>query len=364
MTITRKRIDEIDATYWRDHQVDGITFVRWRHEIGYYGYDTGADNALFTGYALAAFAFRYGVTGAPADLGKVRRCLDGIHLLTNVTGTPGALVRLAFPLEDAWIRIGYSRTDTDTGNTWTARRLLGQMGESDTHFWYANTTRDQLIGIVYGLSVARAVLRRQIAYRGTHDALFEVSKISDALTTHLESTNWSLRDFPGGKITARKPLHALRYALRLLQYRFNRTETSPSTWLLRQFFRFNRLATFYYWLPTKTFVWNLRIATAFAIWITASDDTIKEGAAKWLARCWRSSREMNNPFFAFSQHVVNGSEISMTADTLIEHVASATVGHDGFFAWQKPRSEQTPAGDHVGPGIDVLLPYWMRRYYE
>ncbi|MDP6977807.1 MAG: hypothetical protein QF570_04280 [Myxococcota bacterium] len=38
--------------------------------------------------------------------------------------------------------------------------------------------------------------------------------------------------------------------------------------------------------------------------------------------------------------------------------------YPGFFAWEKPPEDWWHSTREVrGPGIDVLLPYWMLRYY-
>jgi len=109
--ISRDTVDDLNQTYQKDHQVDGITFVRWLHPDGYYGYDTGADNAMFTGFYLASAAFRLSAMQGELSgwlLHDIHQTLQGIHLLTNVSGTPGVLARLAFPLDDAYKKIGYA----------------------------------------------------------------------------------------------------------------------------------------------------------------------------------------------------------------------------------------------------------------
>ena len=115
-------VGDIDNIYWKDNQVEGITYCRIHRNALGASYGSGADNAMFTGFYLAAASFRYGVTRSNEDLRKVEDTIDGIHLLTHATGTPGVLVRLAFPLgENTWKQIGY---DIENEITNTSLKLV------------------------------------------------------------------------------------------------------------------------------------------------------------------------------------------------------------------------------------------------
>ena len=79
ITITKEEIEKLDETYWKDHQVDGITFIRWLHDGGHYGYGSHADNAIFTGFYLAAASFRYGVEPNKSNLTKIEELEDKLN---------------------------------------------------------------------------------------------------------------------------------------------------------------------------------------------------------------------------------------------------------------------------------------------
>jgi hypothetical protein len=367
--INEKRIEQIDRTYWKDHQVDGIAFTRWMHSDGYYGFGTDADNAIFTGFYLAAAAFHYGMTKNGEDLKKIEDTLDGIHLLTHISGTPGVLARLAFPLEDAFQRIGYSPESQQPkpagwgpGNTWTDRKVEGSMYESDTHFYYCRTTRDQLTGIVYGLSVAWNILGKNRNIR----VMDKIKTITKNLVDRLEDTNWSMKDHTGlvgDTGSAHRPRYQLKYALLHLNYIANGGK-KPSSFRIRMLYKFMWFHTFYYRFTQQMFAWNLRSATAFSLWINETDVEQRLGAIKWMKRISSFTKDEDNAFFVFTESAMTNvlpDRIKRAYERLED---LAAVGHNKFFAWQKSKGEADVAGTGgvTGPGIDVLLPYWAYTY--
>lgn len=365
--VARAVVDDIEAKYWAEHQVGGICFNRVLTPEGY-GFGTGADNALFTGFALAAAAFKYGVTGAAADLERISETLAGIHTLTHVSGTPGVLCRLAFPLDRA-AQIGYDPANTDPLNTWTRRAARGQVYENDGHFFYTRTTRDQLAGIVFGLSVAWHVLESSglSADLATSNV---VGNIVSDLATRLRSTGWSLQDHTGdsGKVTATRPLPRLRYALEQLDHVCNGTPLPRwGQFRLRMFYKYLNLHTFYYAYGQQDYVWSYRVAIALSLAIIAPDDTSRRGASRWLQRCGEFTQVADNAWLVFAEQFVTRLPLSPSrvqrAQAALDHLA--TVGHNGYFAWQKAPENQEPAGTNgtEGTGLDVLLPYWMQQYY-
>src|SRR5207237_1110356 len=61
------------------------------------GYTRCGDSAIWTGHYLAAEAFRYKVTHDPEALANAKKALDGLTLLTDVTGID-LLARCAVPV--------------------------------------------------------------------------------------------------------------------------------------------------------------------------------------------------------------------------------------------------------------------------
>ena len=365
MIITEKDIESIDQKYWDDHQVDGITFNRRINpQTGAQTFDTGADNALFTGFYLAAASFRYGATKDKADLHKIKDTIDAIYFLTHITGTPGVLVRLAFPLDGAKERIGYDRKNQDPRNTWTKRRLEGSLYETDTHFYYTKTTRDQLTGVVYGLAVAWKILNEIPKTKIVDECMVSIQTITRDLVMRLKNTNWSLEDHTGhvGKTNAHKPKHQLISALLHLNHVVN--GKSMPTFRLKMFYKFLWLHTCYYIFTRRMYAWNLRTAIAYSLWVNQTDSQLQTGAVKWIKHISQFTKNEDNAFFVFTECAMRGVHQDRIAGASRQLEKLFTSGHNSFFAWQKSKGEAKPAGenDRYGPGIDILLPYWARAY--
>jgi hypothetical protein len=109
------------------------------------GYTRCGDSAIWTGHYLAAEAFRYKVTRSADALANAKRALDGLTLLTDVTGT-NLLARCAVPVESDFAP-GIAQEEAANG-VW-----FGSAG-GHAYLWIGNTSRDQYSGVFFGLGVA------------------------------------------------------------------------------------------------------------------------------------------------------------------------------------------------------------------
>ena len=105
------------------------------------GYTRCGDSAIWTGHDLAAESFRYRVTGNADALANVRGALAGLKSLVDVTGTD-LLARCLVPMSSPFAA-GIIHEEAANGN-----HISGQ------NFWIGNTSRDQYLGVFFGLSVA------------------------------------------------------------------------------------------------------------------------------------------------------------------------------------------------------------------
>lgn len=106
-------------------------------------YTRCGDSAIWTGHYLAAEAFRYKATGAPAALANVKAAIAGIKSLADVTGT-NLLARCIIPMSSPYAQ---DLTQQEQGNGIYRNNSAG-------YFWVGNTSRDQYSGVFFGLSVA------------------------------------------------------------------------------------------------------------------------------------------------------------------------------------------------------------------
>ena len=107
------------------------------------GYTRCGDSAIWTGHYLAAEAFRYQVTQSPDALNNVNQAIAGIKSLLDVTGT-NLLARCLVPLSSPYA--------ADIQSQEAANGIY--TNSSAGYFWVGNTSRDQYMGVIFGLGVA------------------------------------------------------------------------------------------------------------------------------------------------------------------------------------------------------------------
>ena len=109
------------------------------------GYTRCGDSAIWTGHYLAAESFRYQVTRDPEALRNALGAITGIRTLIEVTGN-NSLARCIVPKDSPFatgILQEESHHKSGEGN------CLGQ-----PCMWVGNTSRDQYVGVFFGLAVA------------------------------------------------------------------------------------------------------------------------------------------------------------------------------------------------------------------
>jgi hypothetical protein len=107
-------------------------------------YTRCGDAATWTGHYLAAEAFRYKVTGAADALNNMNNAIGAIDNLINVTGG-NVLARCALPANSPYaasISSQESANGIHQGSSFGAPWI-----------WVGNTSRDQYVGVFFGLTV-------------------------------------------------------------------------------------------------------------------------------------------------------------------------------------------------------------------
>ena len=152
--------------------VDPIFAGRSSHQI--VGYTRCGDSAIWTGHYLAAEAFRYQVTQSADALNNVNQAIAGIKSLLDVTGT-NLLARCLVPLSSPYAA-GIESEEASNGI---------YTNSSAGYFWVGNTSRDQYMGVIFGLGVA---------YDMVNDASVKlsISQIATRLIGFLTGHAWSV----------------------------------------------------------------------------------------------------------------------------------------------------------------------------
>lgn len=109
-------------------------------------YTRCGDSAIWTGHYLAAEAFRYKVTSDADALANAKNAIQGLTLLTDVTGT-NLLARCAIPNDSPYLA---SIVQQESANG----SYMGSSGTGKAYTWIGNTSRDQYLGAFFGLCVA------------------------------------------------------------------------------------------------------------------------------------------------------------------------------------------------------------------
>lgn len=128
------------------------------------GYTRCGDSALWTGVWLAGESYHFRVAPNAVVLDRIRSALAAIERLNSVTGG-GSLARCAIPV--SWQYAAGIRAE-EAGNNEHSTTINGEQW-----VWFGHTSRDQYIGVLFGLSTAYqhvedAQIRARIAVVATN----------------------------------------------------------------------------------------------------------------------------------------------------------------------------------------------------
>jgi len=335
-------LEEALASYTENHQVDGIPFTRHDHGL----YWTDDDNALYAGIQLGAMAYRYAADPSDDKLEAIRMSLRGISLLTTVTGTRGVLVRRVMPSRMS-SRFGLNYTLAE-GSYWYSKPLQSRSG----YIYLLKTTKDQVTGVLFGLSVCRKLLAGVDA------------QIDDSVTTiirdlynAISERKWSLRDH--NYETHGTSAHILDAPLRLnleaLAYSIGHIEDKPH----QGWFNHVGLMTIHY----NTFIQNayshgLNAMTAHSLDLLNDYHEDSSGVQDWITKINRTIAFEHNPFWELLLRNGTTPEAHARLDALADEP------YTRFFIWNKYRAEITQRELTTGPQIDYMVAGYMRNFYR
>lgn len=147
-------------------------------------YTRCGDSAIWTGHYLAAQAYRWNVTRDERARENIMFTLNGIRKLLDVTGTE-TLARCVVPVDSPYAN--------DLTSEESRHGVYTGLVDGMPHFWIGNTSRDQYLGVFFGLTAAWQMVDDQ----EVHDW---VSMLATRLLDSLLSSNWNIR-MPDGSIS-------------------------------------------------------------------------------------------------------------------------------------------------------------------
>jgi hypothetical protein len=275
----RAHADALEAAYVRDVAVEGVVWQPVRSaasidEPDRYG--GGGDSLLFTGVALAGWAWKYRATNDPADLARVEDALRGLWVLTHIAGN-GVLARCAFPsgreaewgYPDAWAGRLSGGFVGETVAGVVPDPLMGASATLPAMRWYTRGTKDQLTGVMFGLAVVWKLI--------DDPRLKAVAKqMTINVYAHLRKHDWRIRDARGKNDTSADDVDDLLRIAVLGLARAVGIEGAEAEYLaeferyvgvmgiLGVGDRYNNLEQY--------FAHNLRAMRAFSVWLLDDDE--------------------------------------------------------------------------------------------
>jgi uncharacterized protein (TIGR03437 family) len=328
------------------------------------GYTRCGDSALWTGAYLAAESFRYKVTQSPDALDNIKAALAGLKSLADVTGDN----RLARCIVAADSPYAAGIASEEAANT---------VHQAPPWFWVDNTSRDQVVGVFFGLGAAFDLV---------DDASVKssVSDLATRLTGFISRHQWSPNDDISSTFLLRP--EELQMILQVTRH------VNPSDTVSGPFFVppvISAVTVDVLGGLSSYFKYNLDYMTFYNL-VRLQNNGDNRSAYQTI-RDYTASHQ--NPFFDMIDRVLNGPDPARDAEvgSLLDQWLlrsrrdfyvddSKTVAVCGSeacqpipaplrspadFLWQYDPFQLSGGGSGVveGSGIDYILPYWMARYY-
>jgi uncharacterized protein (TIGR03437 family) len=340
-------------------------------------YTRCGDSAIWTGFYLAAEAFRYSVTHSPDALANARRAFAGVKSLVDVTGN-NALARCLIPDNSPYA----AAIQSEEANN-------GIYHSAPGNFWVGNTSRDQYAGVIFGLGVAYDLIDDQ-AMKSS------IAQVVTRLVQFLKDHGWIVV-LPDGTATTTfldRPDQQLAF-LQLARhvnpdqfstaYDIERVLLSPAVIAPISFDTLSDSSYFKFNLDT------INLYTLIHLESSSFQDVY--GKAYDILR--NHTDNQGNAFFNMIDRAINGPNASRDAETrqmldqwLLRPRRDVYVDNHGKypacgdpdtacnpipipdrvttdFIWQRSPYQLAGGGTGVieSAGIDYILPYWMARYY-
>jgi hypothetical protein len=346
------------------------------------GYTRCGDSALWTGVWLASESYRYALTRSPEALANIKVAIDGIRKLIDVTGSD-ALARCAFPSASPWADFMSSEE--------SRHGVHSGIVDREAWTWIGHTSRDQYIGVFFGLTAA-------YDFSGDNEVRGAVHYLVLKMLKKLMKDGWLVK-MPDGISTtfAGRPdqqLALLKLGRRVDNGDFGWSYRALSTTLAptvpapvaldvvekhEHYFKFHLdYLTFFMLLSGGDNSWNeINYRRGFSILRRTTDDhgnaffdlverAVTEPATERDARAlvkldeWLARPRRDDWVDLRGEYPACGQE-----DRACEPLPVGRRVRTDYLWQRSPFLLYGGGGGTIeGAGLDYLLPYWMARYYR
>lgn len=403
------RAKSLETHYWQFAQVEGVCLEPARSDVTLALPDSwgdGGDSGIYTGTALAAWSFKWSVTQDVIDLARVFDTLRAVWLLTHAPG-PGVICRVAFPanMEEEFSYPEHWQHRIDGGFVHKSAANIADPvrgGVLPETIYYTRATKDQLTGILLGLSACWKLVGPEHAM--VRDVIRQCAR---DLHDHLKKHKWYIRDENGKNDTnsdhvdglLKTQLFALLAQTEPTCFRAAYLDEFTVSGLGDLFVIFNNSDQYY--------AWNLRYSRALSVWLLEDNADRREELAEFVEDClWDNTSGHQNGWFAAIQAGMNNDveAKAVLIDSLKSLALKPTRNYSapyvnqlqkpnifevlfgledkyvlpphlrkptGYSTWQKepwdvsqadPAPDKNPWQDDTG--LSFLMAYWCGRYFR
>ncbi|MCU1238106.1 MAG: hypothetical protein JWP63_6073 [Candidatus Solibacter sp.] len=327
------------------------------------GYTRCGDSALWTGVWLAAESFRYKVTQSADALQKVKTALAGLKGLADVTGD-NRLARCMVPASSPYAA-GISNEEANNS-----------IHQNPPWIWIDNTSRDQVVGVFFGLGVAFDLVDDPDVKAGASDLL---TRLIGFISRH----QWSPNDDLSSTFELRP--EELQMLLQVARHANpSNTVSGPfivlpvSTGVLfdvqsnSSYFKFNLdYLTFYHLVRLQDNGDNRGAYGTLRNYTTSHQnalfnmvdralrgpDPVRDAETRELLDQWLQRPKRDFTVDVSAKVAVCGSAACQPVPVAMRPPAT--------FLWEVDPFQLKGGGSGIieNAGVDYILPYWMARYY-
>jgi hypothetical protein len=341
--LLKEKLETLYSKYKNNHTFMNIAYVNNENNT----FATDDDNALYTGIALAVAVKRWSVCETSDSRQDVTLALRGVYNLLNGTPVSGVVCRRVMPLSESTYELfGYHKhRSIARKDSWADKILSGQVVEIGDKVVVLKATKDQITGILFGLSMV-------IAYCKQLPAEYAMARsMINNLYFACKERGWGVSDhqFKTHGSSAWKLDAPLRLLLKTLKAVANGEPEKHREWM---FIPVAYLSFYYNTFIQNAYSHQLNAMVAHCLYLFRSNHLHAKHVYRWKALIYKTINKEFNPFW----ELLLVGNVSTKGFSRFEFRLMNP--YQKFFSWNKYEKELTPRVGTNGPELDSLIVGW------